>query len=409
MRIALACSNFPPEFLGGTERVVLALARGLRERGDEVIVLAGSDRPHVGEDVVRERFEGFDVRRLPRLPDEVYGLDLRRPRLQARCEELLRSERIELLHVHHWALLTTGLVRAARDLGIATVATLHDMWTTCPRFFRRPPDGVTCPTGDGRESCVRCALLALTHLDEPTVRAGLRSRDAEVRAEIGAAQVVTAPSEACRVRIERHLPWHGPIEVVPHGLLEPVGQHSPLPARAGVVRVGTFGNLVEEKGVMLLVWACRNVPDLELHLFGRFLDPEFERLVRAKAAEFGVPLACHGPYEASGPHPARALDLAVFPSLCEETYGLVVEEALARGVPVVVSDRGALAERIGTGGLVVSVNELGPLERTLSELCRHPERIAELRTGIPVRFATIEDAAARYRSIYSKALQEATA
>jgi glycosyltransferase involved in cell wall biosynthesis len=403
VRVALACPNFPPEFLGGTERVVLGLARGLRDLGDEVVVLTGSDRPHEGQDVVREEYDGFPVRRLPRHPDEVYGLDLRRPRLQRICDAVLKAERIDVLHVHHWALLTTGIVRGARAAGVAVVATLHDMWATCPRFFRRPPAGVQCPPAAGREPCVGCVRLALSHLDEAAVRTGLAARDAEVRAELQAARHLTVPSEACRLGIVRHLPWSGRVEVVPHGLLEPVGDHEPEPRGSGRVRIGTFGNLVEEKGVMLLVWACRGIPDAELHLHGPFLEAEFERRVREKAAEFGVQLICHGPYDASGPHPARAIDLAVFPSLCAETYGLVVEEALARGVPVVVSDRGALSERIGNGGVAVSVDELGPLERTLRELCADPTRIAALRQGIPREFTTVRDAAARYRELYETA------
>ncbi|MBK8974698.1 MAG: glycosyltransferase [Planctomycetes bacterium] len=412
MRVALATPNFPPEFLGGTERVVLALARALRELGDEVAVVTGSDRPHRGRDVERETWDGFSVLRLPRHPDEVYGLDLRRPRLQRVVDALLGEQRTDVLHVHHWALLTTGLLRGARQAGIAGVATLHDVWSTCPRFFRRPPDGVTCPPADGRDECVGCVLQALPHLGEVGARDGIAQRDAELRAELAAARALTVPSAACGDRIRRHLPWDAPLEIVPHGLLEPVGvaERTATGGAAGTpLRIGTFGNLVEEKGVMLLVWACRGIPGIELHLYGPFLEARFAELVHAKAAEFGVALTCHGPYSSSeGPHPARGLDLAVFPSLCEETYGLVVEEALARGTPVVVSDRGALAERIGAGGVVVPVDELGPLANALRGLATDRGRLDALRRGVPTTFRTIADAAARYHALYRRVTEEAS-
>ncbi len=43
MKVALSCNNCPPEFHGGTERVVQALARQLATAGEEVVVLAGTE------------------------------------------------------------------------------------------------------------------------------------------------------------------------------------------------------------------------------------------------------------------------------------------------------------------------------------------------------------------------------
>lgn len=403
MKVALCAPNFPPEFLGGTERVVLALARALRDAGDEVLILAGSDRPHAGEDIIHESFDGFAVRRLPRVPDEEYGLDVRRPRVAARFVDVLLAERVDVVHVHHWAVLSSGLLRAARDIGVPGIATLHDMWTNCPRFFRRPPAGHACPTGTERGPCTACVRAALPYLDVETVRAGIRGRDADLADELATAFRITAPSAACARLAARFTGLSTSPEVVPHGLLDDVAEVRSRALDPQRIRIGTFGNLVEEKGVMLLVYAMRGIEEAELHLHGPFLDRAFADLVKERALDFGVQLVEHGPYGASDPHPALGLDLAVFPSLCEETYGLVVEEALVRGVPVVVSDRGALAERIGEGGLAVAVDELGPLEGTLRDLCRHPQKIEELRRGIPRSFATMADGAQRYRALYREA------
>lgn len=400
MRVALACPNFPPEFLGGTERVVLALARSLVELGDQVVVLTGSDVPHRGADVVAEQLDGIAVRRVPRRSDEGYGLDLRRPRVLDACARVLVNQRCEVLHVHHWSTLSSGLVRRARELGLGTVVTLHDMWTTCPRFFRRPPHGIRCPERDGRDACAPCVSRNLDG-GVQQLAGQLALRDAELRAEVAGAHAVTVPSRACRERIAEHLPFAGALEVVPHGLLEPIDAAPAARPAGGKLRIGTFGNLVEEKGIAHLVHDCGHVPDCELHLYGPFLDPVFERHVKALAERHRVDLHCHGPYDRHRAHPAWSLDLAVFPSHCEETYGLVVEEALARGVPVVVSDRGALAERIGGGGIAVSVDTTGPLERLLFELARDRGRLDALRAGIPRQFATIHDAAQRYRAAYT--------
>jgi glycosyltransferase involved in cell wall biosynthesis len=405
VKVALICQNFPPEFEGGTERVTLALARALRDAGDEVVVITGSDRWHAGRDVLAEDGLGVPVRRVPRKTDEGYGLRVERPRVLAVVEGLLAEHGTDVVHLQHWWTLSVRVLRAARARGMAAGLTLHDLWVSCPRFFRRPPDGIECPTGDGREPCAPCVKRDLAPVPTWGLRVGIADRDREIRSELAVAQFVTAPSRACAAATASTVPWSGPIEIVPHGLLEPArgarerrGPHAPF-------RVGTFGNLVREKGILVLVEAMAGVGGAELHLHGRFLDEAFATEVRARAAALGVALHSHGPYRAADLHPARELDLAVFPSLCEETYGLVVEEALARGVPVVVSDLGALAERIGAGGLVARAGDAVALRAALREVVASPERWERLRAGIPGSFSTIRDAAARYRELYRCALE----
>lgn len=52
--------------------------------------------------------------------------------------------------------------------------------------------------------------------------------------------------------------------------------------------------------------------------------------------------------------------LVMMPSLWEETYGRTVIEAQLNGLPVIASDRGALPDTVGAGGLIVQAH--APLE-----------------------------------------------
>lgn len=401
MRIALACHNFPPEFWGGTERVVLALAKALQRAGDDIVVLSGSDLPHDGRDVIEEDCDGVRVLRLRRKPDEGYGLVVRNLRLRDLVGELLQKQARDVLHIHHWSTLSGQIGRRARARGVRVVATLHDLWTTCGRFFRRPPPGITCPPGAERGACVPCAALSLD-VPLPSLARGLRHRDREIQRELRAVQVLTAPSRFSAAAVRLHAPWSGPIEVVPHGLLEPVAAHERAVAWDGSepLRVGTFGNLVPDKGVAVLVEAMAGVVNAELHLAGPFLSDAFARDVRARAAALGVRLVCHGPWRPGAAHPASRLHVAVFPSQCQETYGLVVEEALARGVPVVVSSLGALGERIGGAGIAVQP-AAGALAANLARLARAPHEVAALAAQTARAWSTIDDACARYRVLYA--------
>ena len=402
MKIALTTNNFPPEFRGGTERVVEALAHGLRAAGDDVVVISGSEQPHDGQDIVRTEFAGIPVLRLPLDAGEAYGLNVPRPRVLDLIRGIVVDEAIDVVHVHHWSHLSDGQVRMVCDLDRACVVTLHDVWTTCPRFFRVPPEGIECPTDTSREACIACANLDFRE-SERWVRERIDQRDLDLGAELRLAHAVFTPSTACGRAIATHLAsdLSDKIKVQPHGLLD--DDQPPERGPLGLpLRVGTFGNLNREKGVLDLVMAMAGMR-AELHLFGGARN-DFEQVVAARARDLDVALTWHGDYDSDSNHPALGLDLAVFPSLCNESYGLVVDEALHRGTPVIVSDRGALPERIaGGGGLAVPAGDTAALATAIRGLVDDREAYHLLRLSIPTEFPTVSDAVNNYRHAYSKA------
>lgn len=400
MKLVLFVHNFPPEFLGGTEQVVRALAQAYAAAGDEVVVATGSDRQIDGGEVEEFSFDGLRVVRFVRDPEERYGLDLEYRRTGQRVVGFLRDERPAAVHVHHWSTLGWNLIQRAAALGIPGICTLHDLWTTCPRFFRRPPQGVRCPGDAGRGPCAACVQQDMPGAPLEMLAEAIGRRDAMLRQELESARVLVVPSRSQARLIERYLPWPHRLEVIPHGLLQPVHERAEPRGSNGTLRVGSFGNLVPDKGLDLLVEALSNFGDaVELRLAGAAPDPAYVDRLEARARALGVRFVWTGPYGAGDPHPALQLDLAIFPSLCHESYGLVVDEALARGVPVVVSAKGALAERARRGGVVVRSGGVSPLKVTLAGLLRSRRRLRELRNQIPDRFPTIAAAAARYRRL----------
>jgi glycosyltransferase involved in cell wall biosynthesis len=91
-------------------------------------------------------------------------------------------------------------------------------------------------------------------------------------------------------------------------------------------------------------WQCLCVGSLER-------DPAFVARVRRRAADNGMDRRLRFPGPQAGADLARSYagaDLLVLPSRAE-TYGMVVAEALARGLPVVAAEVGGVREVLGQG------------------------------------------------------------
>jgi glycosyltransferase involved in cell wall biosynthesis len=101
--------------------------------------------------------------------------------------------------------------------------------------------------------------------------------------------------------------------------------------------------------------------------------------------------AAPGPIDLLGPLPADALaeryaaaDLVVLPSLME-TYGMVLTEALARGLPVLASDVGGVRQAVGRScdgrlpGQLVPPGDPGALATALRSWLTDADRRAAMR------------------------------
>ena len=100
-----------------------------------------------------------------------------------------------------------------------------------------------------------------------------------------------------------------------------------------------------------------------------------------------------------------SLDLLIVPSLCDETFGFIVPEALSQGVPVLCS-RHVGAQSLLPPELVFQDQE--DLGRRLARFLSHPEELAALRRRLvasPPPFPSLsrhqEEMTALYRGLLS--------
>ncbi|MEO3808270.1 glycosyltransferase family 4 protein [Sphaerisporangium sp. B11E5] len=241
----------------------------------------------------------------------------------------------------------------------------------------------------------RLRVAVLVHLplaDEtglpPEVAAAL---DAAERETLRAAAVVIATSaHAARDLAGRHgLPE---VRAVPPG----VDPAPAAPGTDGVSRLLCVAAVTPRKGHDVLVralgtltdlpWTCECVGPLDR-------DPGHVASLRGLIAGFGLTgrVVLIGPRTGAGLD-ARyaAADLLVLPSR-QETYGMVVTEALARGVPVLTTTAGALPGTLGrapgggTPGLLVPPEDPVALAGALRDWLGDPDLRRRLRTSAEER------------------------
>ncbi len=101
----------------------------------------------------------------------------------------------------------------------------------------------------------------------------------------------------------------------------------------------------------------------------------------------------------------QAASIFVYPSLYEG-FGLPAAEALACGVPTVVSDRSSLPEVVGNAGLQVDIGEPAALADALGRLLAEPGKARELAARGPAQAArfTWRQAADRLDAIFAEAI-----
>jgi glycosyltransferase involved in cell wall biosynthesis len=216
------------------------------------------------------------------------------------------------------------------------------------------------------------------------------------------------PAEAALLRAARAVvttsAWSaaslpGRVAVAPPGV-------DPAPLATGSTagtRLLCVAVVAPHKGYDLLVSALADVPGPTLCCVGSLVrDPAFAARVRAAAPAGRVRFA--GPLTGADLDAAYAgSDLLVLPSR-GETYGMVVTEALARGIPVLATRVGGVPEALGRApdgsvpGLLVAP-EAPALAAALREWVADPDLRARLRRSARDVRPTLADWAATARRV----------
>ena len=333
---------------GGSETYYFGLAELLRKAGHEVIFFAMQDKKNLpceqseyfvsnvdfnGELSIREK-----VNAAVRM---IYSLEAKK-----KISALIEKEEPDIIHINLFhRVLTASIVDAAKKYHIPVVLTMHDLNCFCPNHTMLDHGKIceACLHGNYlncvkrvcfKDSRAKCLMAAME--SEYNKLSGLYNK----------IDLYITPSEFYRKKmIESGLTRNKVLclrNFLPENMFE-------TEKSVGGSYYLYFGRLSEEKGVMTLLEAVKNVPEVRLEIAGTGpMEQELQDYVQNENMNDYVHFNGFLSGKALSDIVAGAKCI-VLPSEWYENGPYSIMEAMAAGKPVIVSGEGGLPEIVQSG------------------------------------------------------------
>lgn len=292
MKVALVCPYAWDRF-GGVQTHVRSLASALRKRDHEVMVIAPS-AGEVGDSEPGIRIVG---RALPVPANGSVAPLSFGPLAAAGMRRELRDLAPDVIHIHEPLIPSLSLL-ALWNAEVPTVGTFHAAAESSAGY-----------------------RMARPVLDRAARRLTVR----------------TAVSNAARSLAATYFP--GDFVITPNGIdIERFDKASAVAAPGGRTSILFFSRLEKRKGVDVLIRAASRLKDLDCEVVIAGAGPQ-ERSARRTATTLGVEARFVGRVEEDElPDVYRSATIYCAPALGGESFGIVLLEAMAAGLPVACSD-----------------------------------------------------------------------
>ncbi|MCP4109084.1 MAG: glycosyltransferase family 4 protein [Desulfobacteraceae bacterium] len=425
MKILLATYYFLYPSSNGGATMSRVLAKGLRDAGHDVViscidVLVPRNKDYATGLVEQDGFKIFTVRPYDRRPGFVMPLWRMRPdpEMAAVASDILAKEKPDIVYMNAcWEI--GEFVFEAEKSDIPVVFHVHCFAHLCARQFLMDGMEHICSGPETPNKCFHCLQMkhrSIRRISERFCSFSWGKRlvqwffDKERASSFFLQEALTEALDFSRqlrdsvdafvVTSELIADIHGKygvhrqqINVLPHFLPSDRLKRFPreLQRNENRIRLGFFGRISPEKGFdLLLDVLCKIEASLplvfDLWIISREAD---QTAIQTRLEEAGIEsLRLQVFKDITGPdlNPALAnLDVCIIPSLCYEIGPLTMLEAIAQGVPCIVSDSAGMSSVIqdGVNGRLFNAGSAEALERVLLDLLRQPDTVEKWRHCLP--------------------------
>ncbi len=325
--------------------------------------------------------------------------------------EILSRFDVDLVHFQHLIGHTPSLPYISKALGIPSILSLHDYYVICRHFNLIGYQDHYCnipslPT----VSCDIC----LNHKDNISAgsQASRRAFFGRILEQVDILHANTEGVASLYKDIYAHLSLSNKFQVC--GVPMP-GKSDALPINNDTrsiepMHVAIIGNFTKNKGGDVIIHALNQLRDakVQFHLFGTIIEPYNTILQHLNFPNVEI----HGEYKAGTiAKKLKAMTISLHLSIWPETYCITLSEVWQAGIVPIVSDIGALGERVthGVNGFKVPMGEPGPVVEIIKQLITQPNQIDRIRLKINSDlYATSATHALWLKGLYDKLLCEFT-
>lgn len=367
MRILIAHNRYRSAAPSGENRVV--------DQESEALLSLGHDVEHFERQ--SDSIEQWSSVQKATLPARVIW----NPTTRRELSGALRRFNPDLVHVHNtFPLLSPSILYACRDAGVPVVATIHNYKLMCASgdFFRAGEVCHDCAGGGSVSALVHRCYRGSVAATVPPVLAARAHRGAW--RNLVSAYVFISDSV-------RHLLAGLDLDpervFIKYNLIPQLGQHGrPTLEGPREHQVTYVGRLDRAKGVPLLMraWdqyrAAAGDGGLRLVIAGG--GPLEDEVTRWAAERPSVVVAGHLSRQSCAELISRSRAV-LLPSQWEETFGLVVVEAMAAGVAPIAASHGSFPELIthGVDGVLFRAGDAVDLARSIRDADLHADLFAQ--------------------------------
>lgn len=333
---------------GGSETYYFGLAELLKKAGHEVIFFAMYDEKNVSCAQSKYFIDNVDfngnlsmIQKIKAGFKMVYSFEAKR-----KIGQLMDDEKPDIVHINLFHRVhTASIVDAAKKRNIPVVFTMHDLNPICPNHTMLD-HGKIC------EACLRGNYLncvkrvCFKDSRAKCLMAAVESEYNKLSGLYNKIDLYITPSEFYRKKMIESGLTSNKVLCLRNFLPENMCETEKLVCGSYYLY---FGRLSEEKGVMTLLKAVKNVPEVRLEIAGTGpMEQELQNYVRNENMDNRVHFNGFLSGKALSDIVAGAKCI-VLPSEWHENGPYSIMEAMAAGKPVIVSGEGGLPEIVQDG------------------------------------------------------------
>lgn len=315
---------------------------------------------------------------------------------------LLIKYNFDLVHIHHLIFHTFDLPDLCYKLGIPMVLSIHDLYFICPAYTLLDGDYKNCDGKCINSTSEKNCFIPMPHITHiENMKNYVEKWRKHVSKIFSYFDFFIVPSDFIKnIMFEHYNLSKNNIYKIEHGLdyNQPNEKLFDIPSKDKPTKILFLGNLYLQKGYKVIkeLFKLDKNNALEFHFLGYTPD---------ELKNIGIH---HGTYKSEDLYNhikiIKPSFIGIF-SICGESYCYTLSEAWAFNIPVLVSNLGALKERLleNGGGWFIDIDDINnTYEIILSKIQNTEEYLEKQKETENIKFKSNLEMSNEYISIYKK-------